>query len=1351
MQNNNFASAPMRIALCNRTGTVVLRTYQLGGEANNTPIVAPFSSDASNNRPALVGGYEYDSEPDVDDFEQLLKDSNARKTNAPKAAAVSTTHSKLLTFPEDNIYDLKCKIQLITGIPTYRQYLFWAPNAADVDGYVTSFDIMVDGVPYPTDYYDMVTTSPPRAGIELDRGLPIDKQLYHVRETMKVYAKDCSMALGAVFADPQNRTVYVIDINTVLEPVRMSIISRLKDKYDTDLFYYGFVIKYWPMITRAVLYDYLVNETELKDKYPDLALSSSTLEAQLRAESALMSDRYKHIKRVKPLGTAITRAIICTQNDDVVINTRTLFDVLATSSTITEMRLYYGKYLCRKFRLGSTETLFPATPLLKSGLLLRVECDANAGLYDVFVNIKENGAVYVSLHAKDDYGFDFDTLSLAASDIVNPIVGFINEHARALISRGVKLRTLNEINAQYLSVDACVYWKESISMSAYKMVKNAWDPYLKAKIVSIKGIYQFEKYELSFRKGMNEFSSEDVEKAFVASGADYGGNQYSYLTDSTVRQKWMQNYDGKTMHMILRTTDIKFEISNIHQNEFHLFKQYIEHFAHTVASSPEFKSTAQTKQSSSTHRLRKLQEEDPELYDLRRHGSPKLYSRLCQGPHQPLILSEKEFNALPPKAQKRIYHYWNFTTQKRAYYQCPSQTHPYLDFIVGKHPEGFCLPCCGKRDTSAGDLYSSCVSSHEYQHKSDELSLHILGYAKNLTVGRLSRLPKPLHDLFTSHSAPKTGAYRPRKPEAPLDDGRRKSRPHNVDFYIFGVTQHVAGVELGALEAICEILGVTPLDFLTRILAHIDDGSLRFTNKHETIFGDKTTMRDFVMSVLSLYGGHKEPSVVDDVLNISRFGSWPEFVFGVSSRLYSVGVVVMIDKGYVASRADFDVLAGPDTKENILHGENVCFIVKRGNEFYPIEHIDTAAYFNDPTNKKSRQKIFGTSSGTKSIQFLCSALSSVEQSRVVTTYHIQKFLSDTSYGNITGQYLDQDGHVYGLQISTGIYVPVHVNFALPGVTTMRSLDRTGSGQKLLEFIEAYNAWSNDAPKMIVDKHLTNGAGETIGLMINGMIAYCDGPVSAPESKKMLYDYRAVDDAIINTAEPVMPRDYKKLAFKGLYASNVYRLFVLAFSAHVRSKTNDKVRRAIIDYVSNEKIKSAPALSAGLGAMITALAKAGLEVGPKDAKKIMRRAEEWKSAQGSLVDYVLDDRFEFDDSYLHELCASEKEAIYNELTKIGPTLAVERAVDMPADIEFPNILVTCDCAAGSSCPAYCCDKKLVVDPALITIDAMCKALSAELSNPIISKYILITAWQHNFVNTLSFTRRQGERISFYLLR
>jgi hypothetical protein len=169
-----------------------------------------------------------------------------------------------------------------------------------------------------------------------------------------------------------------------------------------------------------------------------------------------------------------------------------------------------------------------------------------------------------------------------------------------------------------------------------------------------------------------------------------------------------------------RTTDIRFEIVDIREQEFQTAQMYLLGFIYNAMNDSNIKKSLDSRRDyTDIKKLRKLREQDPELYNLKKHGSTKVYSIVCQNQRQPVIYTEDELSAMSAKEKAKLTEYWNFTLQKPAWYGCPSSKYPHLSFMVGVHPKHYCLPCCNKKfreddESRKTRVNAICAKDHKW-------------------------------------------------------------------------------------------------------------------------------------------------------------------------------------------------------------------------------------------------------------------------------------------------------------------------------------------------------------------------------------------------------------------------------------------------------------------------------------------------------------------------------------------------------------------------------------------------------------------------------------------------------------
>lgn len=722
------------------------------------------NTNATTSQP--TGGNE------LDDIEQLLNEKPRVAVEnlstiafEPGIEYVTDIHM----YAEDRFGEIMEKIYLATGIPTYRQHIFFVQDKQIHTTYTIYADTIV-GI--------NITN---HAGINV-YGLPIDKILYENRHTISVHAQDMFMTLGSTGA----YHMYVVDLAAALASARSQFDEMLRDEYQFDLVYYGFILKYWPRLTRACFRDYITNEADLYSSYPELAKPRVTLAQQYAAERTIIDAQNKIMTRAlgaSNISHAITAMTAMVNKAQISLNIRNLFDNLAASESFPEMRAYVEhegrRYvLIKRYNYVRVPVTFPVN--MTTGLVIALRTNTTViNDTSIFLNVLPNGRYYIRANWPEEDQMDFPDAISVLSRACNAAVEMINNTSN-VFTMGRSLPLLSKHNIEYTGLNVSIFWRKVILESAFKALKNAFESYIAARILTPR-TSAYDRAEYVFRKGMYEFDNSVLDRILGTF------NQYLYLSDQTVRQKWMQQYDGRIMRMIHRTTDVKFEIVNIRETEFRTIYSYLAAFVFSANIS-----TATT--THTVKKLRKLREQDPELFNIKKYGTAKVYSRICQKKQQPVVYTAEEIEQMPARDVARLVKYWNFTLNKPAYYMCPNRKYPHLSFITGVHPKHYCLPCCNKKsatDSKKQRIVNTCLAAHMFDETALSTHRHVIRYGKVLEPMRLSKVPDG--NMSTLLVGTTTAPY---------------------GWYIYGVHNGNAGV----LHAVAAALDIKPGDLIERMI-----------------------------------------------------------------------------------------------------------------------------------------------------------------------------------------------------------------------------------------------------------------------------------------------------------------------------------------------------------------------------------------------------------------------------------------------------------------------------------------------------------------------------------------------------
>lgn len=1115
---------------------------------------------------------------DDSDIEFLLK--SAPDVDSAKAAAkiVTSTVSRedldvdfpapgveyvtdISIYPEDNFSELKDKIYLATGIPPYRQHLFYIEK----NRIHNLYRLYADGA-YSLDIRKLTRFK------ETIAGIPIDKFLYSYRSEIRVEALDTFELLGHSLI--LNHMVYVVDLGHIVKRVRSQLLDILHDTYQFEMLYYGFIIKYWPQLTQEVFYDYVLSEPELQHKYPDLARPRSALLMTYRAEREIIDANYRYAGRAEQyaessgITIAITQMTATVSASRVMLNIRNLFDKLRVTRCIPEIHAYVEhdnkKYMLRKRHVkNGGDIQFPAGTLMKNGITIAISLRKsdqdsfhskksistmeNEQSRYMFLNIWPNGKYYIRTVWNEEDELNFDDILRIMKQFTNPIINGINALGKYVFMVGSEIPLISKQNVSYQGLNICIFWKRIMLESTFRAVRSVWDQYMRARITSPRNVQQIDKYEFLFRKGIHQFDISTIERIMTASNNMILMNHYAHLSNNTIKQKWDQNYDGRIVRMSHRTTDVRFEVMDIREVEFQIFYRYILGFIYRAANDPRVKqSLTAVRTYKNVKKLRKLREQDPELFNLKKHGSKKVYSIVCQNKHQPLIYTADELKTMSAADIKKLTQYWNFTLNKPAYYGCPSREYPHLSFIVGVHPKHYCLPCCQKKPkigegSKKSRINSICLQKHRYVEDTSTTtardtgavgttSRHIMAYGKDIDVGRLSRLPVSLIKglLFTT-----------------LDDIRSGSGGgDSLGYYLYGVPQHVPAVEhIGLLFAVAEALDhpVTQLLMdMIKQLSRPEYANVWLTLLNGTLVEYFRSMGDLLVTIKELFVDHKLLS-----REMQKFKQWPELFLELFHLVYHVNIMTFIDEHGSGENIDLYVpdiirseilyiskIGGNNAKkrraerhevaavadqpadgtpgeedlpalDNVLtSGQQFVLLMRRQNRYYPIFAIDTDEYFR--TFEVHRRRFYGTD---KVAQLLVSMVrfdareETLQVDKLLDLSLIKTFTLEHTKYKLVKKFINRQNMCYALLMESPaglVYVPVDYSVHVPDGVPLEfaALNRKSYRLPYTAAVAAIDAINSFIRKNYIIGGNSDNAGE----------------VDPPPATHTLYNYSLIEPA-----------------------------------------------------------------------------------------------------------------------------------------------------------------------------------------------------------------------------------------------
>jgi len=1286
------------------------------------------------------------SEEDIEFITKLLEESE--ETKKDKKYSVEYIFN-INVFPEDRFDELKEKIFAITNIPIQNQHLFYFNRTKQLK---SIYKIYSNNRYNSGDVLDMNNV------VDRIANIPIDKSLYENRQDLKVEGYDAITLcedIAGMSSDISN--IYCYDIMNSFVHNYTQVKYIREDKFQLQLLYWGHVFKYFPAITMDIF------ESMVKDKfnetiiqYPALNLNKEQLYEKYIMQTSLMYDINENSTSSKNIYYTINSAQVISQSP-VYINLRNLFDLLETNPIIPTIKAYLkngaDKYMILKNHIKCGKITFPPINIMNEGIIIAISVykedqenyhsktihanSLNEQSRFLYLNVKADGTYVIRGIFMEEDSMNFERLEKLLYVHVNPIIRYINSFMKYTHSSNIKLNELNKI--EFDSINISANWKKFISSEGYRELKKKLDKYYYSGIFIHKHSKIINTYEFGFKKSMHEFNLELLEKNIVAMEGRIN-NYYIYLTNPAIMEKWQQQYSSKPAKIVHRNSDLIIEIYNLKPNEIVIFKKYINYILTSLEKDVDIKNAEPI----GGKKIKKLKEKDPELYNLRKYGSKKIYSILCQNHRQPVIVDKNndEFN----KAVK----YWNFTFKRPEYYYCPNPKYPKMAFIVGEHPKKYCLPCCKKleinKESRKNNINEECTNKHIYDGEDKALGEHILSYGKEINETRIGYLPKDFYKLGF--------------------DG----------FYIAGVKQNSGMISnLGIITTICFILDKKISEFYKDLKNYLLTSKYEFSNYlRGTILTYFDSKEDFIIAFKDLFIDAKIFSE-----NLKKTIKWEEIIIELTYHIYAYNIYIIEDINnkydgkyeYVESQSDSGniVFYLPEyILAKMFNNQDTStrgiIIYKRSNYIYPVVYGETEF-----------TKIF-TGNMIQKLNTIIKNYQLNEIDKMINYDLIVKFCKKHDKYKIVKKYINKSNLIYAVLLeitnkpSHFIYISVdYSNNILDNIEEdFKFIERLSYNldiDDLQTFILNINNFINlsNEYRPLVIKFMLELNQKIIGIQFNGnLISYTNptyknitknakigeasfGPdlinntdtdidinhnnstsvynISENfdfENKKipikiLKYDISDINKNILNRQPP--QEDPLMKIGTAYYNNYLYQLLIIEFMNYVNKFKNKHIRSIVIKKIRENKLK--------------------------DLEKMISSVD-----YGSIV-YLLEDqtlagfekefnekRFVFDNIIIDNILKAEDKKL-DMIKTILNEIASEK--EPPENIQFDNMFVICSKNEDSE---YCDGKKLMIGK---NFDIYAEMLLADISNVLILRYITSYNINSNFINFMNFKTRAQENI------
>jgi hypothetical protein len=569
---------------------------------------------------------------------------------------------------------------------------------------------------YPTLVYkkNIINTDIPlhafyQQGISIIADVPCDNQYV----LFKKLVIDTTDKFLSDFA-PLNQAVVIL-LDDFVEEQSQSSRHILQDSFIFERVFEGFIKKYFPLMNIIDFQSYLSGNIDNSiEKVSNIIEQEYKIFDILNKFSSKKSiDSIKLNKFISSATLSVDKSI--TQSN---LNLRNLFDKLHISplSQTKDLQIYMlyyelpiektvKKYILHKLRSNSQQ--FKILAKFREGLTIVRIVDKQIE----YINITEDGNWSITTSWKEENSMIVeDIIKYCIKSSLNVIT-----HINTLIPFFAKesITTMTNSNNKITNITVSLLWTKTLNYIEFR----------------------------TLRQQFNEFIMGEMAES---------------RTSPILEVMWFKGVINPCVIKIFhRVTDVKIDIIETSPKDYENITGILIPFFAFI--NEKINNLPKTKESNDQKLIRKLREQDSQLYDKLKEGN--IYSKKCQGIRQPIILTDEEYSKLKPNQKEEVYKYWNFTRNSPAYYSCQldksTGKHLIMSFLTGIHEDNYCVPCCKKKELNESSKHherdKECLDNHTYSKvNKSTYSGYIFVSNKTITEGRLGYLPNTIIDLLES-------------------------------------------------------------------------------------------------------------------------------------------------------------------------------------------------------------------------------------------------------------------------------------------------------------------------------------------------------------------------------------------------------------------------------------------------------------------------------------------------------------------------------------------------------------------------------------------------------------------------
>ncbi len=1291
-------------------------------------------------------------------------------------------------YPTDTMADLSERVWVATEIPPWRLNIALERPGEELqyayDLYLSDVRASID----PSTLYDMDAPGDSIAGVLPDRRLEQRRTRARVGEPAPVQVRPYDEARQLEYR-PGSRAhlAWAFDILTAFDLAAAE--KAMHDTYARDLLYYGAVLKFWPRIEGPEVLAALFAGREIEGSRVG-RLPATHADALKRSDLAqdLMEPVYGAVGRRRPPAESVSDLVlegdpgIASGYGDATVEVVAAFDRVATSTDLPAATLALSATTVgglaaaggfrrpnRKSRLtvkrhassyigsvarevGSLEKAAAAI-LSRGGMApstasVLVKEDTEFAAVSLAWKTGTSGSPGLRCYAHRKWSDTSEGLSLEeASEDLNAFA------AEGLAALGVRTGTKLAVNLTPRALAANWSWAHALTSEGFRELRAQARRLEAAGFATTRAAQQPNVIALEWHRGVWDFAPDALARAFSHSKAADRGVANLYAGGDLIRGVMLRAFAGRIVRLIHRATEVRLEVAGVAPTEFDAIRSTLSAFFGTLRterilhaqtlSQMDLRSAAAAR--GKTRRLRKLQETDPKLYDLRLYsderGKIPVYAVLCQGDRQPMIYTDTERRRLPDRTRRRLVKYWNYTSDGPAFYDCggPGSAYPYLGFRAGVHPLGYCLPCCKKAPPDAPSASASARETHrrclaavedpdedvgERTRATGEVSAaerHILIFGKDIPADRLGAIPVRLQTLFAGDEGP------------------------SAKLNLLGVMQQTPSIpEAGFFYSLAAALRRTPEEFAERLAEtaeRLEESLGYFANGSAAGVSPSAVAAAY----RALATGEPEPGAFSPGGAMEE--TWKALTSALVREIYQVAHVTFVAGEIESGERSRETVPITFEADRALLGDGTIDVplvvtVSRGGVVNPLVALggrrgvvrSTRRIFTRGAPVDS-EKMSGNETVARAISELVEdgragvsrgAIAPLTAKDLVGLSARADFKIGRLYGDLENRY---HGGVV-LWGGSRAWVPLAGDEVVadegewPKVTFgARGADDAGTLEELKLWLDLVGRSAVRAEDV---RPLVGPDGKTTGFVGRDGLVYHHGATEtdlSAEPVKLPYDPREIDQALVESrgeGSGRVPYAVAALARAGRLKAGRFRLFVAEFATASRSERGLKIRKAVERAVRGARFSNSQSLAAMRRALDEILAGH-----PADAGAVRRVLLSASGSRGFLKEFGAR-WFEFDAATFHRARAAPTEKGALDTIRDFMKKRVSLGEDDPA-FDPPNFYRACGGAGEPKLPPpkpVCRSGRLAMPAELM--DPYCRLLLDEIVRPMEINVVLSAA-------------------------